>query len=326
MRNKGINPIRLLVFSIVLVLAFCTSAHAAFLNNGLSIRALGMGNACVAVSQGASAWACNPAGLAGASRVELESFYTQLLTGLDSVDISENFASLAAPAGKYLGIGAYWFRMRGVSLYEEQTGSLGIAVDFGSVLRMSPVKIGMNAKYLQAQFTLDERTLDDQVFSNGRASSAIAFDVGLLAGQVVPKEGGFTFGAVARNLGEPNIGLYNSDRIPGEYQVGICYWPGSLLILNSYVIEEPAIAVDVSYRNGYLNFHIGWEHWFLNHTFGMRIGANRNQVTCGFSYDNAWTRSFDLGIDYAFIFPFEMTGTYGTHRASVFMRFGRQGR
>jgi hypothetical protein len=284
-----------------------------------------MGNAWVAISQGASASAYNPAGIAGNHRIELDTHYTQLLTGLDTVDISENFASLSLPAGRYFGLGGYWFRTCGKSLYEEQIGSLGIAADIGSAFGMTPVMVGVNTKYLERKFTLDEYTRGDDVFANGSGSSAIAFDVGLLAGYAVPKEGGFTFGAVARNLGEPDIGLHNRDRVPGEYQAGICYRPGDLLILDSYIIEEPAIALDVSWRNGYFNFHVGWEYWFMNHTFGLRVGANHNQVTCGFSYDNAWTRTFDLGFDYAFVFPFEMAGTYGTHRASVFMRFGKEG-
>jgi len=63
------------------------------------------------------------------------------------------------------------------------------------------------------------------------------------------------------------------------------------------------------------------ENYFLRRMIGIRLGANSREAALGFGYTNQISDKLGLTLDYAFIWPFFLEETSGSHRVSMSIKF-----
>lgn len=306
------------------VLGTASAGQAAFKNIGWGVRPAGMGNAFVAVSNDANSVTVNPAGIALVQKQELAFDYSKPYMGLENVSLGMMYAAYVRPSGKIGSFGAAITNFDGNSLYKESTYQIGYAkgIYSGNSVRISG---GLNVKYMTHGYIWDERTksaalaLNDPVVLAGDSKGAPSADIGFIA--ALPKH--WSFGLAARNLNQPDVGLYYEDKVPMEVQAGAAYKIPYFKGMDTIIA-----ALDVSYRNqewgqsaDKTNLHFGVEGWFGIHTFGLRAGADKNDVTMGASYNRRFTKNFSLQIDYALVWSLAVTDNVGTHRLGASVKF-----
>lgn len=304
---------RIIIIMIASVLIGSGISNAAFKDSGWGARPSGMGGAFTSVADDVNAILYNPAGIGQLSVPESSFMYAQLYTGLSGVKLGMNYFAYGQPVSDGGAWALSWANFVANGLYREDTVTLNYAHGLNEMYPGLEAELfmGANIKYLRNGYTLDERTKGDPVFAEDRFSSALAVDLGVLAN--------FESESVAfsvKNLNEPDIGLLETDKIPREYRLGLCYLFGDI-----WIMKEALTALDVTYRDKDLNLHVGGESFFLNKMMALRLGGNTREITFGFGY------LFDLSdlgiqIDYAFIFPLEIEETSGSHRMSLLCRFG----
>jgi len=309
---------------------FLPTVYAAFFDTGWSVRATGLGGAYCAIAEGPDAPSYNVAGIAQSLGPEGQFAYAKPFVGLDKVDLGFTYASCIVPTGKIGALGLSWESFASPDLYREDTGLLSFASRLNAFfpLLIPEVSFGAGLKYLSHAYVPDEYTLEDDLFAHGRSKGAFSCDLGLLVRQGSQKQNGLSFGIAARNVIPADVGLASKDIVPIQYRVGVAYRFGDLLLMEQYTLEDAKISLDFSRRNNDWrrwddwNVHLGWEHWFANRTFGMRAGANMREAALGIACNVSKLKPFDFGLDYTFVYPFYIEGTYGTHRASIFIRAG----
>ncbi len=330
MDRRIFNKVNVAVLVVLFYMLFVSLAEAAFKDSGWGTRSVGMGGAFTAVSDDASAPLWNAAGIAQLEQYEANFMYARLFTGLDlyaggeKVDLGLNYGAFVFPSNKIGNFGVSWANFVTTELYEEDTFTLSYAKrinDFAPRL-IPAVFLGVNLKYLNHSYTLDERTRHDPVFVDGRSKGNFTGDVGVLIKANGEKEKGLCIGLMAKNISEPDVGLKVEDKVPFEGRFGLAYRMGDYNFLNILSMENVISSVDVSYRDEDLNVYLGWESWFVHRTWGFRIGGNDREVTSGFSFNNETMGKFGLQFDYAFIWPLELEDTSGSHRVSLTVRFG----
>jgi len=325
MRNMSTR----IILAIVLLVAFHLPCVAAFKDSGWGTRPCGMGGAFCAVADDASAPLWNPAGIVQLRYPEANFMYAKLFTGLDEVDLGSSYASCVFP---FKGIGSFainWTNFVSKDLYREDTISLSYGKNLKDIIpRLLPdFYLGMNLKYLEHGFTLDERTKTDAVFENGKSKYALTADIGLILIPYSIGTGRFCVGLSLKNVTNPNVGLKTRDKVPLEVRLGAAYRMTGYRI-PGIKVEDITIALDFDYRAqewgetlDKTNVHLGCEGWFFNRLVGLRAGGNINEITLGASLNKILTRYLGLQVDYAFIVPLQIEETSGTHRVSLTARF-----
>jgi len=316
------------IFLLSIFVCQLTSVHAAFFDTGWSVRAVGLGGAYCAIAEGPDAPSYNVAGIAQSLGPEGQFAYIKPFVGLDKVDLGFSYASCIVPTGKIGALGLSWESFASPDLYREDAGLLSFASRLNSFfpLLIPEVSFGAGLKYLSHAFVPDEYTLHDDLFRAGRSKGAFSCDLGLLIRQDCQRKDGLSFGIAARNIIPADVGLSSKDIAPIQYRTGVAYNFGELLLLEQYIIEDAKISLDFSRRGNDWhrwddwNVHLGWEHWFASRTFGMRAGANMREAAIGIACNVSRLKPFDFGLDYTFVYPFQIQGTYGTHRVSVFIK------
>lgn len=265
-----------------------------FLEIGASSRAIGMGDAFVALVDDASAVYYNPAGLTGLDGMELTVDYMQYVA-----DIDYGFAALAFPAG---GIGGYF----GVGL---------IGLDAGDILRTTysdPYgKAGemFGAQDFAVTFSYG-RNLTDR-FSIGTTvkyiterletfkSTTWAADVGTSYNTGFR---GFTISMVISNFG-PDGQTKNNDGYKGDdTPLPINFKFGSSIRLLDGGVHRAVFAAEGSHPADNLEkYQAGVEYWF-NDMLALRVGGKFNYdiggVTAGAGLRLPWgdrSLRFDYG-------------------------------
>jgi len=294
-----------------------------------------MGGAFVAVSDDANAPSCNPAGMPYVDSPEMAFMYARLYTGLklhagwEETFLGLNYFSCVLPIKKIIALGIDWRNFVSTDLYQEDTISLSFGKNLKDMFpRLIPdISLGLSAKYLKHEFTLDERTKTSEVFKEGSAKDTFTFDVGILVKSGAARDKGLSFGLFHRNVTHPDVGLATNDPVPMETRLGFAYKAKGYYI-GKLEVRDIICAVEGSYRAqdwgdtvDKINFHLGWEAWFLKGLIGLRAGGNMNEVTVGASLDKSFAKHFGLRIDYAFIWPLEIQETSGSHRVSLAARF-----
>lgn len=290
--------------------------HAAFKDTGWSVRSAGMGGAFTAVCNDASGILYNPAGMCYLSRIELNFSYSRLFTGLDGVDIANNYIGIVLPLTKWSSSVGFTYTDIFVEQYREEIINFVYSKDITGLVKILPnISAGINFKLLRINYYLDKRTREDPVFLKDNKNQCLSFDIGFWSGYYLDK---VSFALVVKNINEPDIGLRTKDIVPAEIKVGIEY----------YWNENILTAVDISYRNqswgkdiDKFNFCIGNEVWFLKKIFGLRAGINFNEISTGGSIRLIDKLNFAAELEYAFLFPLEIQNTSGTHKAGLKVRF-----
>lgn len=285
---------------------------AAFKDSGWGVRPLGMGGAFTAVVNDANAPLYNPAGLAQVTRPEASFMSSRLFTGLEGVDVGQNYLSYIHPMDGDKGSLAFtWSALSSAAIYREDTGS----ISYGRYLGSSMFAGGFNVKFLRHEYFLDERSASDPVFSNGTLKNALTADIGLLTNF---PDSGISFGLAAKNITSPNVGLKTTDILPLETVLGAAYYQDRMPYVH---LPCCTVAFDLVNRDSNVDYRVGVESWFFDGNFAVRLGGRMQEVTFGLGYELKLMKETKLVIDYAFAWPLEIEETSGSHRLGLTVRF-----
>lgn len=183
--------------------------------------------------------------------------------------------------------------------------------------------VGINLKYLTHKYFWDKSEkfqqaaeyYNDPVVASGDSAGAVTVDLGILAkfGEKL------SVGLAGKNLTQPDVGLYYEDKVPTELRFGLAYkiphWEGVSGLDFSYRLQEWGESSDK------LNIHLGGEKWFAEHTYGVRLGVNKDEMSLGGSFAKGFTKRLILQIDYAIIWSFNIADNLGSHRISTTAKF-----
>jgi hypothetical protein len=252
--------------AVLLVLLLAGSASGNFLEMEIGARALGMGGAFTAVADDVTALHWNPAGLA-----LLEGFQVfGMRTSVYSVDGLSEDSVLASYGGNGRGYGVGWLRTGAADLYNEDT----IVVGYGMEVPVEGLKLGAAVKRL----SIDAPGYDyynDPAF-DGDGDAAFTGDLGALY-----HRGQWRFGAVYRNVGDPELSLISTtespDAVASEFRLGGAYVFREVMLMTA----EWRVPSEVpEYYDQKSTLNLGAEIWFYD-AFALRTGMNRDRITAG---------------------------------------------
>jgi len=272
----------------------------AFLRNGVSSRALGMGGAFTALADDPSAIYWNPAGLASLRFYELIGTYTAL-----SLDRSHNFFSIGIPLKKYgsIGIGFISFGVNGIE-------GRGLAGDVTNMFSNSE-----NAFYLSYAYEImpglsggiSLKMLSHNLQDN--SSSGYGFDLGVkyaLSSKILL---GLAIQDVSTSV-TWNTTSALEEAYPMVYRLGACYKPFA---------NNARVTLDYhQVQNQQGTIRAGVEYPFSPY-FGVRGGYDGHGITGG-GYVAIPLNTMMFEVDYSFgQDPMDLTNS---HRVSLRMKFG----
>lgn len=275
---------------------------AAFLRKGIDARALGMGGAYVAISDGHSAIYWNPAGLARGRATQLGGMYTDVYgTGLGLTYVGGRMCwdvQLTQTASFRLGAGAAYAEFAtdvratdpygdpiGLIRYSEKLYSTGAALFLPNLGHF-----GAAAKIYS--FLAPKAGVD-----GGDATAfGIGLDVGLLASVW---DGGLTLGIAASDAGNTKIQWHNTpteptDIVSGKYTVGAAFAKDGLIVASDVVFQPKSdnlIRVGTEYTVTFLMLRAGAIQRLggpLSLTFGVGIKAKDLRI------DAAWLQNKEI--------------------------------
>ncbi|MFA5140216.1 MAG: LysM peptidoglycan-binding domain-containing protein [Elusimicrobiota bacterium] len=293
--------------TLMLLLLGSRPALAAYDDLGAAARAIGMGNAFVAIADDGQAGYYNPAGLASLPRPELVSSYGRLYMGLDDgSSLAAGYAAYAHPLGNERGgLAVSWSNMSLSGAYQEDMFRLSYGRDLSESW-----SAGMSLKWLMLKIGQDEYTARDPVFDYGGKDSvsSVSMDMGtqLRLGE------NYRLGLALTDLNRPNIGFSVQERVPLGFKLGAAR-VGKLLNLAS----------DVSYRDRDLKVFTGVERLLADRFCvrgGLGIGTRQfANISVGFGLVERFFR-----VDYAFLYPVSgPSATAGSHRLGLSIPFGK---
>ena len=311
MKTKMMNrlPITIIVF---LFITFPTQAY--FRDIGVGVRPMGMGGAYTAVADDGNAAMWNSAGLAQIKKQEVMLAYTALYAELEpSLYNSENdrlgyhFVSYICPL-KSGSIGFSWNAFQSY-FYDENT----LCLSYGRRLIWN-LYTGINIKRTGWSVEGNEYTkLDNDIPDDGVSRNGFTFDLAFL----LKRGNNFSLGFSAENLLPVDVGLNTNETIPLNLRTGVAYKVNLPKKLDIKLLT----LLDTTYRkrNSAMDVRIGAESWFLHETACLRVGLNSTSVTSGLSYCIPISK-LGIRVDYAFIYPFSIQETYGSHYVSISLR------
>lgn len=286
-----------------LVTAFC-----AFEQIGAGARPIGMASAFTAISDDAHAIYYNPSGLAQVRRSELTAGYGKLFVGLeDKSNLGSGFVGVVQPLrqGRLGSVGVGWLSLSLDGAYREDLVSFA----YGKEVMFNGMFLGGSMKVMKRSFGSDAYTQIDPLFiKQGQDTTDFAFDLGVM----YRPSASYSFGFMAKDVNQPDVGLAGGENLPLEIRGGFGYYQSHLVVDG-----------EVSKRDKDVNVSIGFEKYLFK-VVGLRGGLsvgsrNRREVATGMSY-----RGEHFGLDYAFIFPLAgVESTSGSHRFGIVMKFGK---
>lgn len=306
------------ISALFIIVTLSLPASAAFLDTGWGARSQGMGGAFTAVADDASGPLYNPAGLAQVSHREATFMSDKLFTGLDGVEIGQNFFGYVHPISpRYGNVGFAWASLYDLSAYREDTCVLSYGKNIPAFSSENVnVALGASLRYLRHEYSLDRYNVKDPVFSNGYSASALTADGGLL---VALPQTGLSFAFASRNAAGADVGLKTKDNVPTENVVAAAYVADKLAYLG---LPRFTFAMDFVSRDDATDLRVGAESWLMDGKFALRAGGRSEEITMGLGYVVGFKRSSTvLVVDYAFGWPLAMEQTSGTHRMAVTVRF-----
>jgi len=299
----------LLIPQLIWAQAKVGTAGAQFLELGVSARAIGMGDAFLAISDDASAVYYNPAGLTQIAEREAVFTHVSYLA-----DINYDFAGLAYPTAKFGGVWGVGFYMLNagdmdVTHYEGyednySTGQTFTAKDYALSLSYARsltdrFSVGMTLKLI-------EELLDTERAIGWAADMGTLYDTGFK---------GFKIAMVVSNFG-PDIKFIEEEcPLPMNFKFGG--------VFDIYRAENhmATFSVEGSHPNDNLEkFNAGMEYWFRD-MFSLRFGNHFEYDTGGISAGcglKLYVSERQLKFDYGY---HDMEILEGFHRFSVGLSF-----
>jgi hypothetical protein len=308
---------KLLILSLSILIP-ATQLFGAFTDSGWGVRPMGMGGAFTAVANDSNANIYNPAGIAQLQDKEVSFMSSKLFTGLEGVDLGQNFLSYVHPVSDSFGsLGFSWQSMYSQNLYREDTVAFSYGRYFDDILKLKTFDIlgGASLKYLNHGYTTDVRSAGDPVFAGGTIKGAPTADVGFLT--IFP-DSGISLGLALRNITSPDVGLQNSDIVPMETALGVSYYKDKM----PYVcLPSCTVALDLVGRDNKLDCRFGIETWLLKGNLCVRSGVNPEEFAFGLGHELTIFGKTRLEIDYAFTLPLQVEESTGSHRLGLTLRF-----
>lgn len=276
--------------------------EAAFYNLSVGARPAGLGGAFTGLADDPNGIDWNPSGICQLIEKEATFMYADLFTGLEDVNIGVNYLACVLPETKIGHIGISW-----TELYSPQYRETTFSISHARVIIYPYLLGGVTLKTLRHSYRLDEQTINDPVFKDGSSKTAFSGDVGIL---FFPEDKTYSLGLCLRNITQPDVGLKSKDKVPMELRIGgVYYLKSNLLFL-----------ADISKRSDDLNIHLGTEIEVMPDMMNLRGGINLKEMALGTSYTLP-LGSYYICFDYAFIYPFEIKETSGTHKIAVKVRW-----
>jgi hypothetical protein len=113
-----------------------------------------------------------------------------------------------------------------------------------------------------------------------------------------------------RAINQPDVGFATRDTLPMEVALGLAYRWGN------YVFP-----VDLVHRKSTVTPQFGVEGHFADDRLSLRLGSDTHQIGTGLGYQYSLSPRLVLAFDYAFLWPLNVQGTSGSHRATVGVKF-----
>ncbi len=276
----------------MMALSPLVSAQSAFLDFSTPAREAALGGNGVALPEGTSSLAFNPAGLGDDAIFKVSARYENLFSGIGGDDLSTGNLSAVFPleTGDGLGFSLDHF---GSNNLEQDRLQAAFGKSFGSDSPLKPLKLGIQLSYLREQFTLSAPLAG---INPGNLSSG-AFSVG--AGALLEAFTWATLGISAENLNQPNLGVVGVDEVPLFLRYGVAARPpvGS---------DRLSLTFAQSLNQGNLDSQGGAEWVFTDWGVALRVGGDANMGVVGFGWEND-----GLSIDYAYQFSWNQAPSLG---------------
>lgn len=285
------------------------TAGAQFLELGVSARAIGMGDAFLAISDDASAVYYNPAGLTQVTERQVMFTHVSYVA-----DINYDFAGLAYPTVKFGGVWGVGFYALNpgdmyVTHYESNTDNYSIGQTFTArdyALSLSYARSLTDRFSVGMTFKLIDELLDTERAIVWAADVGTLYDTGFR---------GFKVAMVVSNFG-PDLKFIEEDcPLPMNFKFG-----GVLDIFRDEN-HSTTFSVEGSHPNDNVEkFNVGLEYWFKD-MFSLRLGdyleydVGRISAGCGLRLALSERQ---LQFDYGY---HDMGLLEGFHRFSVGLSF-----
>ena len=249
------------------------TAGAQFLELGVSARAVGMGNAFLAIADDASAIYYNPAGLSQLSQREI------VLTHVDyPADIAYDFGGIAYPFSKFGGVWGLGFYFLNAGDMDYNTYPLPGFEGWGSEQTFSAKEYAVSLSYgrrLTERFSIGTTVkFIDELYEEERATGWAA-DIGTMYNTGFRN---FRIGMVMSNFG-PDLKF-----IREEYPLPISFKFGISMEAISLGDHKTLVDFEIGHPNDNLEkFNGGVEYWYKD-ILALRIGDQFGYDEGGFSF------------------------------------------
>ncbi len=265
------------------------TSGAQFLELGVSARAVGMGNAFLAIADDASAIFYNPAGLSQLSQREI------ILTHVDyPADITYDFAGLAYPFHR---LGGVW----GLGFYFLNSGEMDYTTYFnplssGQTFTAKDYAISLSyGRLLTERFSIGATVkLIDELYEEERATGWAA-DIGTMYNTGFRN---FRIGMMMCNFGPDLKFIREAYPLPISFKFGI-----ALDVVN-YGDHKASVDFELGHPNDNLEkFNGGVEYWYrdmLALRFGSQAGYDEGNVGLGAGIKVPFYNKTTLRVDYGY--------------------------
>ena len=323
------NKLRLLTAALAAALPI--GARAAYEDVGVGARVTGLGHAYTAVADDVYASYYNPAGLALLKRPELGTTYAKLLTGLsDGSNLQNSFLAYAHPlqGGERGTVAGAWNHFTLSGLYQESQFIGSYARPVFSSRDPEKYYLGGSVKILRRGVggtAESANAISNTGAATGAPDPALAkaskvnldADLGFLW-RVKPR---WMMGLMIQHVPEPDVAFNGGDKLGRNVKAGVAYkTPFSTLSTDLCLQSAPDGSMDKIIA-------VAAEKWLptlLHGSFGVRGSLSagtrdHRQLSAGLSY-----KLHRMQFDYGFALPIGgLTGTSGSHRMGLTLRFGR---
>ncbi len=287
----------------------CLKAQSSFLDFCPPAREAALGGNGVALPEGISSLAFNPAGLGNLSLFKVSARYENLFSGIEGDDLSTGNLSAVLPLESGDGIG-FSLDHFGSNNLEQDRLQAAFGKSFEASSFLHSLRLGFDLSFMRQQFIL----LAPLAGVNPANVSASAFSMG--AGALYDAFPWATLGLSAENLNQPNLGVVGIDEIPLLVRYGVAVRP-------SVGEDHLVLNLSQSWSGGDLETQAGAEWNFTHWGVSLRVGGDSNMGVAGFGWQND-----GLTIDYAYQFSWneapslDGVGLPGSHLLEVGFSWG----
>lgn len=321
-RRNDLKPLYCFRLCLLLFAFFLASqSEAAFRDNFLGAKSMGMGGAYTALADDVDGALMNPAGLSMIKAQQISTTMAVLYPGLsDDSSITQNIVGYANKSSDVNSFGVIWKRFGVGNLYSENilalsyARSLSLYLSKGEPNRQKNFSLGGTFKYMNwdSAPTVDA---DGKVVEDIPGWKGVSFDIGLVIWPSANTPVALSF----QNLRRPDISSSKSkikEILPFAARMGV-----------AAINKKTTWVMDMSLKGGQVDLKIGLERKTLNNNLLLRTGIALENLAWGmnFTVGAGYKLSNSIRIDYAYVYPINtIIDTLGSHRFSIVYNFGKE--